>query len=511
MAGPGRSPIGVIPGGRRRPRAAAAAPPPPALLFFPLSAAALVLIAAVLFVTVRTATAQEGGPASPVPVADGAVERAWRDMETVDFPTAANRALMYNAAVAAARFGLTAAKREADIARGHYLPSILFEEGFVRTDIPAEVFATTINQERLRAEDFADVSNFNEPPPVGNFTTTLSLTQPIFAPKVAVGYRMAGREAEATALDLARTREEAVSRVLTAYLGVLTAKAYARVADRGVADAEEHLRIAERLEEAGMGLAADVLRARVFLAQAEGARVTAGNRLALARKALALAMGEEGGTSVDAAAPLPPFPARGGVEERIPAALANRADLRAVALRVENADAGVTLRRAEYLPTVGLSGAYRIDAEDGPFSPDNRTWRVGVGFSWTVFDGLRREAAVAKARAERAQAREGYRGTRDLAAFEVSGAWLAVEDAERRVAIARAATSSAEEALRLVRTRYENQLGRAIDVLDVQAALNGARADLVRAENDLLRAHADLELAAGTLLSWAESGTGGAE
>jgi outer membrane protein len=93
----------------------------------------------------------------------------------------------------------------------------------------------------------------------------------------------------------------------------------------------------------------------------------------------------------------------------------------------------------------------------------------------------------------------------------VSGAWLAVDDAERRVAIARAATSSAEEALRLVRTRYENQLGRAIDVLDVQAALNGARADLVRAENDLLRAHADLELAAGTLLSWAESGTGGAE
>jgi outer membrane protein len=429
-------------------------------------------------------------------------------METVDFATAVSRALAHNAAVSAARFGLTAVKHEAGIARGHYLPSVLFEERFVRTDIPAEVFAITINRKRLREEDFADVSNFNEPPPISNFTTTLSLTQPIFAPQVAVGYRMAGREAEATALDLARTREEAVSLVLGAYLGVLTAKAYVRVADRGVADAREHLRIAERLEEAGMGLAADVLRARVFLAQAESAQVTAGNRLALARKALALAMGEEGGTSVDASAPLPPFPDQGGVEDRIAAALARRADLRAVALRVENTDAGVTLRRAEYLPTVGLSGAYQLDGDDGPFSPDNRTWRVGVGFSWTVFDGLRREAAVAKARAVRAQAREGYRGARDVAAFEVSEAWLAVEDAGRRVAIARAAVGSAEEALRLIRTRYENQLGRAIDVLDAQTAVNRARADLVRAENDLLRAHAGLELAVGTLLSWAAPGTG---
>jgi len=42
-----------------------------------------------------------------------------------------------------------------------------------------------------------------------------------------------------------------------------------------------------------------------------------------------------------------------------------------------------------------------------------------------------------------------------------------------------------------------------IDLLDAQTALNGARADGVRAENDLLHSRARLEAASGTLLSWA--------
>jgi outer membrane protein TolC len=42
-----------------------------------------------------------------------------------------------------------------------------------------------------------------------------------------------------------------------------------------------------------------------------------------------------------------------------------------------------------------------------------------------------------------------------------------------------------------------------IDLLDAQTAQNGARADLVRAENDLQQSRAQLEYTSGTLLSWA--------
>jgi outer membrane protein len=427
--------------------------------------------------------------------------------DPVDFPGAVERALQNNAGVSAAGYEWSSAQKGAEAARGDYLPKLSLEGSFVRTNVPAEAFALKLNQKRLLDSDFADVSNFNEPSPVNDYITLFTLEQPIFAPRAYHGMKMASREAEATGFDVSRKKEEAVFRVLTAYLGVLTAKEYVRVAEQELSDAREAFRIAEVKEKAGVGLASDVLRARVFLATAESDQVTAESRLALAQAGLGLAMGEPRGARMDAVAPVPPLPEPGTLEERIAAVGAHRFDLRAFSLRLENADANLTLRKSDYLPTVGVTGTYRIDGQDGIFSPDNRTWNVGVGLRWNLFDGLSREAEVGRASAERGRAREYYRGAEDLAAFEVTQAFLAVDEASRRVEIARAAVAAAEEGTRLVKARYENQLARMIDLLDAQTAQNAARADLVRAENDLLRSRAQLEYASGGLLSWALPGS----
>jgi outer membrane protein TolC len=212
-------------------------------------------------------------------------------MEAVDFPQAVARALRANPAVAAAGYDYAAAQQDVDAARGRYLPELAFGLQFVRTDIPAEAFALTLNQGKLQASDFQDVDNFNNPPPRNDYITTFTLEQPLFVPRVYVGHKMARAEADAKGLDLSRTREETVYRVLTAYLEVLTAKAYVSVAERGLADAREHRRLAEAAEGAGTGLTADVLRAKVSVAAAEGGKVTAESRLELARRGLSLAMG----------------------------------------------------------------------------------------------------------------------------------------------------------------------------------------------------------------------------
>lgn len=423
--------------------------------------------------------------------------------EEVDFPAAVDAALRNNALLSAAGFEAQAAREDARAARGLYLPRLTFEEKFVRTNIPAEVFALKLNEERLAASDFADVRNFNEAPPINDYIATVTLEQPLFAPKAWLGRAMAAREARARELDLARRKEEVVFHLLSSYLDLLTAKEFLEVAERGVSDAREHHRIAETMERNGVGLLSDLLRAKVFLARAESDRVTAENRVLLARAALGLAMGKPGGAQVDAIAPVPPLPEKGALEERISALRKQRADLRAFSLRLENAGEQVTFEKSGYLPTVGVGGAYRIDGQDGPFSPDNRTWRVGVELSWNLFDGLRREAAVAKAATERSGAKESFREASDRAAFEVTRAFLAVGEAERRLEIARAVVDSAEEGARLVRARVKNQLARMIDLLDAQTALNGARADRVRAENDLRHSRARLEAASGRLLSWA--------
>jgi outer membrane protein TolC len=425
----------------------------------------------------------------------------------VDFPGAVARALANNHALVAAGFEWKAAAREADIARGLYLPSLTFEERFIRTNVPAEVFAHKIDQERLAASDFASVDTFNKPSPINDFMTVFTLEQTLFAPKVHLGSRMAVREAEAKGLDFERAKEEAVFRVLAAYLEVLSAKESVRTADKAVADVREHVRIAKARESSGTGLASDVLRAGVSLASAESRLVTEESRLALARRGLALAMGEKEETEADAAGPLPPLPDDGTIEGRVTSALSRRRDLGAAALRAENAATEVSYRKSEYLPTLGVTGKYRFDGQDGPFSPDNRSWNVGVGLSWTLFDGYRREASVARARALRERAKADYEGARGEAAFQVARAYLAVQEAGRRREIARASIAAAEEGTRLIRSRYENQLARMVDLLDAQTALDAARSELVRSENDLSRSRAELLFRSGSLLPWALPGT----
>jgi outer membrane protein len=406
-------------------------------------------------------------------------------MEAVDFREAVTRALSNNAFLSAAGEDAVAARRDADAARGYLLPAVRFEEKFVRTTVPAEAFGLKMNQEKLLASDFADVRNFNSPPPRNDFIATLSLEQPLFAPKAYIGYGMAKVEADAKGQDLYRRKEDTVYRVLAAVLDVITARQFVEVAGQGLSDTREHLRIAESLEAAGMGLASDALRAKVAVATADSAKVTAENRLELARRRLALAMGEPGAPPVDVTGSPPEFPDPGMPGERETGTI-DRADLRASSLRVANAESNVRLRQSGYLPDVGFSAVYQVDAEDSPFSPDNRSWKVGVGLTWNIFDGMRREAEVGKAIAERRRAQAYHRGLLYQAAFEAAQADLGVREATLRGEIARAALASAEEGVRLLTSRYENHLGRMVDLLDAQTALEGARAQRLYASGGLL-------------------------
>src|SRR5659263_512129 len=95
-------------------------------------------------------------------------------------------------------------------------------------------------------------------------------------------------------------------------------------------------------------------------------------------------MGEPGAPPVDVTGPPPEFPDP-GTPVGGGTAGSGRADLRASSLRVANAVRYVRLRQSGYLPDVGLAAAYQVDAEDSPFSPDNRTWKVGVGLTWNLF------------------------------------------------------------------------------------------------------------------------------
>jgi outer membrane protein TolC len=375
-------------------------------------------------------------------------------------------------------------------ARGTLLPTVTFEERFLATDNPAYDFSTKINQGKFTPADLQGApATFNNPDPIGDFQTSITLTQPIYSRRAVLGVAMARAEAGAVDLDRDRRREEVAHQVLQSWLASRAAEAYLETAVRAEEDAAEHLRLAGVAEAAGTGLASDRLRAEVALAEARRMRLTVENDLEIARRGLGLAVGREEALAPGEPGPVLPTPDL----ETLIAAAGRRADLLALASRVSNARRAEKLAGAAQFPEVGFTGSLQANDPDVPFGTAGTSYMVGVGVTWRLFDGFRTRSARAQATAGALQAESLLAALTKEARFRVREAWLRLKEAQAGIAIAESARAAAEEGVRLVRVRYENGLAPMVTLLDAQSALN-------RARSEAARAHAGAAAALGELL-----------
>jgi outer membrane protein TolC len=395
-----------------------------------------------------------------------------------------------------------AAESAVDVARSHLLPGVTLEERFLRTDNPAYDFSMKINQGEFTGADLQGApGSFNDPEPISDFQTSLTVTQPLFAKRATLGLAMARGEAAAAGLDHRRRREEVAHAALRAWLGSKAAEAYVEAADQAEEDATEHLRLAQVAEDAGVGLASDRLRAAVALSEAKRMRLEVRNNLEMARRGLGLALGRETAvvpTEDDLGSTIPPL-------EELLGAVDTRADLLAMGQRVENAGRAIELAGAERLPEVGAFGSLQANDPDLPLGTAGTSYSVGVGVTWKIFSGGRTAAAERQAAAERDRAASLLAAMGKEARYRVREAWLRWGESKESLRIAEEARAAAEEGVRLVRVRYENGLATMVALLDAQAALNRSRSDAARASADVAAALAELKFRSGLLLEGSEN------
>jgi len=379
-------------------------------------------------------------------------------------------------------------------ARGNLLPTLTFEERYLATDNPAYDFSMKINQGNFTTADLQGApATFNNPDPIDDFQTSITLTQPIYSRRALLGVEMARAEAGAVNLDRERRREEVAHRVLLAWLGSQAAEAYRETAIQAEDDASEHLRLAGVAEVSGTGLASDRLRAEVALSEARRVRLTVENDLEIARRGLGLAVGREEALAPAESGPVTPAPDL----ETLIAGAEHRTDLRAMETRAANARRSAKLAAAERFPEVGLTGTLQANDPNTPFGTAGTSYMVGVGLTWRIFNGFRTKNAEAQAEAGALQAESYLAAMTKEARFRVREAWLRLKEAEAGIAIAEGALAAAEEGVRLVRVRYENGLAPMVTLLDAQSALNRARSDAARARAGAATAQGELLFRAG--------------
>jgi len=417
------------------------------------------------------------------------------DDEGLGLRQAITLALEKNSLLQAAHYEQSAAESGVAISHSRYLPKITFEERASVTNSPTKAFMMKLDEGR-----FSLAGDLNHPPTTGDFQTSLSLEQPLFDVGIVREKTVAEQEYVSRSHAFEQRRQEVAFQVYGAYLAVQRARAYVSVVEKAVADAREHQRLAAVRNAAGVGLKFDELRIGTFLAEIEQQKITAVNDLALARLRLGQVIGLPAGTAPDITDTVTAQELSLGGRELVETALSGRRDLQELEAQLAKSEAGVSLARGSYWPTVYAEASYQMNDRDVPLGRDNDSWVLGANLRWELFDGLRRNNEVSRAQAGRNAVGAYLAERRRDVALQVNEAMLRREEAVKRLEVAQRAEKDAEEMVRLVNKRYENALATTVETLDAQTALNRARAQLVDNEAGYALANARVYHSAGLFL-----------
>jgi NodT family efflux transporter outer membrane factor (OMF) lipoprotein len=232
----------------------------------------------------------------------------------------------------------------------------------------------------------------------------------------------------------------------------------------------------ERRYAGGIASGIDVARAGALVADARAQLVDIAAARALLEHAIASLAGQNASSFTLAASNgniaipiLPPM---------LPSTLLQRRpDIAAAERRMFAANEGIGVARAAFFPsiTLGVSGGLQNTALAGLIAAPNTLWSIGPSALLSIFDGGRRRASLAAARARWTEATADYRG-RVLTAFQQVEDGLAQSRQFAQEARAQAdAVRFAGEAEQLALNRYEKGVVTYLDVATAQATALQAR------------------------------------
>jgi outer membrane protein TolC len=328
--------------------------------------------------------------------------------------------------------------------------------------------------------------------------STTTLSQPITQYfKIRAGVNVARADAAGARADARRTADEIAFKVKDLFYAILATERRRDAIGAQIRAAELRTVETRNAVDTGVALEMKAAEVRAQIAQAQHARGQLQDAVADMKLELADMAGLPLDMELELAAPAGPEsdPAPEAASA-VKAALAHNPEIEAAARQLDKARAAVSAARAEYIPELGAFAQY-IHENGAPFvSPNNGA--VGLHLTWTVFEFGKRRGQVSERRAEVAQAEENLAQVRRRVQIDVEKAIRKLNRAETALDSARQLLASTTEARRVTSDRVEASTANQSALLDVEAAMSGAQADLLRAEYDRSVAAADLARLAGT-------------
>jgi outer membrane protein TolC len=445
---------------------------------------AMLLLAPLGAALAQTAVPAPGSAASPAPI-------------TLDQAIALARANEpgFAAAAAASR----ASNLDRSIARAALLPGVTYHNQFLYTQ--AANGATGSARASASSPAVTSAPRF-----IGNNAVHEYTSQGVVSETIGLQQITAVSRADATAAvasaELEIARRGLTATVVSLFYGSIAADHKVAVAQRAAQEASNFTTLTQQRESAREAAHADVVKGE--LQQQQRDRDVADALLQQQKSHLELAVllfpDPRSPFTLVAASDVPSLAPRADVEAAV---TQGNPELRSAlgSLRVSNLD--VTAARAAYLPDLGLSFAYGIDADHFASQQSNGVRNLGYSATATLdiplWDWLSTEHKVRQAKIFRDAAQTALSATQRRLIAQLDESYAEAATARDQLKSLDQSVDTARESLRLTNLRYAAGEATVFEVVDAQNSMTSmelAREDgMIRYETAL----ANLQLLTGTL------------
>lgn len=290
------------------------------------------------------------------------------------------------------------------------------------------------------------------------------------------------------------------SNVAKAYFQLRLAQEQIRLAEENVAIVEKQKILADARYETGLRPLLDEVQARMSVAQAKATVPTYRSTLQTAINQIAVLVGEypDKLSHLLEYSPLPEAPQPGDVADP-QALLRRRPDIVGAEQQLAAAAAQIGIAKKDFLPTLSVSATLGTQAHglDRIFGKNSYYYTVMPTLSWTLFDGMARNARLAEARLTMENQIDAYNLTVMTAVSEVNNAMIAWQSACEQTIYQEMILKEAVKQLELQIERYQQGLNGFSDISGAQATVLQYQTSLAQLKASQLAAIVTLYTALG--------------
>lgn len=347
-----------------------------------------------------------------------------------------------------------------------FLPQVNVSYSAMTTDNPLNAFGFTLQQEAITAADF-NPALLNHPAETHNFMTSIEVRQPLLNMDMVYQRKAALKQHEIYSYKAQRIQEYIEFETQKSYWQLRFAHQAARVIEEALSRAQSVYEFTNNRYLQGLIQKYDLLNVQIQVKSLESKLSEARSSIQNASDHLALIMGKPlsdiylPSDSINHQLAVTNFP--GEVSNQ-------RADLLAMQTAI---DATTMMERSKQmllLPRINAFAAYQFNDNDA-FGFEANSHIAGIQLTWTIFNGTQTRHQVAEQRFKKAALTEQLSSQQLEAQAELLHTARTINDSKIKLEQEKISVEQSQEALRILRNRYEQGLVNTTDVMMSQSQL----------------------------------------